>query len=71
MPGIGVRNVKRLLLLRRQRRVRYEDLVRLRCDVRKAERFVVTADHVPRGDGASTAVLRRQLAPPARQLPLL
>jgi putative DNA modification/repair radical SAM protein len=71
VPGIGVRNVKRLLLLRRQRRVRYEDLVKLRCDVRKAERFVVTADHVPHGDAASTAVLRRHLVPPARQLPLL
>jgi predicted DNA-binding helix-hairpin-helix protein len=66
-----VRNVKRLLALRRQRRVRYADLVKLRCDVRKAGPFVVTADHVPRDDALGTPALRARLASPAQQLPLL
>jgi predicted DNA-binding helix-hairpin-helix protein len=71
VPGLGVRNVKRLLALRRQRRVRYADLVKLRCDVRKAGPFVVTADHVPRDDALGTPALRARLASPAQQLPLL
>jgi predicted DNA-binding helix-hairpin-helix protein len=71
VPGLGVRNVKRLLALRRQRRVRYADLVKLRCDVRKAEPFVVTVDHRPRHATLATPALRARLASPARQLPLL
>jgi len=71
VPGLGVRNVKRLLALRRHRRVRYADLVRLRCDVRKAEPFIVTADFSPRNDTLATPALRAQLASPARQLSLL
>jgi putative DNA modification/repair radical SAM protein len=71
VPGLGVRNVKRLLALRRQRRVRYADLVKLRCDVRKAEPFVVTVDHRPRHATLATPALRARLASPAQQLPLL
>ena len=71
VPGIGVRNVKRLLAMRRHRRVRYADLVKLRCDVRKASPFVITDDHVPRGDAATTPILRQQVVAPARQLSLL
>jgi len=71
VPGLGVRNVKRLLTLRRHRRVRYADLVRLRCDVRKAEPFIVTADFSPRNDTVASPALRARLASPANQLSLL
>jgi putative DNA modification/repair radical SAM protein len=69
VPGLGVRNVKRLLAMRRHRRIRYADLVKLRCDVHKAAPFIVAADHVPRGD-ATTGALRARVTP-SRQLPLL
>lgn len=44
VPGLGVRNVRRLLSLRRERAVRLEDLRRLRVNLRKVRPFVVTAD---------------------------
>jgi putative DNA modification/repair radical SAM protein len=47
VPGFGVRNVERILAMRRHRRVRHEDLARLRCPMRKAEAFIVTADYRP------------------------
>jgi putative DNA modification/repair radical SAM protein len=67
VPGLGVRNVKRLLASRRQRRLRFADLARLRCDVSKARHFVIADDWVPRT--LDHAHLRTHAA--ASQLPLL
>jgi len=67
VPGLGVRNVKRLLASRRQRRLRFADLARLRCDVSKARHFVIADDWVPRT--LDHAHLRTRAA--ASQLPLL
>jgi putative DNA modification/repair radical SAM protein len=47
VPGLGVRNVDRLLAVRRWHRVTLADLTRLRVPLRKIMPFVVTADHVP------------------------
>ena len=47
VPGIGLRNAKRIVDLRRLRRVRWEDLSRLRCSMKKIAPFVVTADYKP------------------------
>ncbi|RYF16084.1 MAG: putative DNA modification/repair radical SAM protein [Comamonadaceae bacterium] len=47
VPGLGVKAVERLLLARRVRRVRSEDLQRLHVPVRKVLPFVVVADHRP------------------------
>ncbi|TFV96548.1 putative DNA modification/repair radical SAM protein, partial [Oxalobacteraceae bacterium OM1] len=44
VPGIGLRTAKRLVELRRLRRIRYADLARLRCGMKKLAPFVVTAD---------------------------
>jgi putative DNA modification/repair radical SAM protein len=44
VPGLGVRNVDRVLALRRHRAVRFEDLKRLRAAVERLAPFVVTAD---------------------------
>ena len=65
VPGLGVRTVDRLLAARRHRKLRYADLARLRCNVRKARDFVVTIDHHPRAEPPAAA------APPATQLRLL
>jgi putative DNA modification/repair radical SAM protein len=48
VPGLGHRTVERLLAIRGQRRIRWADLARLRCDLAKLKVFVTVADHVPR-----------------------
>ena len=47
IPGIGARNVQRLLTVRRHHRLRLIDLVRLRIALKRARPFIVTADHNP------------------------
>ncbi len=47
IPGIGMRTTHRLVELRRQRRIRYEDLTRLRCVLAKAKPFFITSDYHP------------------------
>ncbi|HUR88310.1 MAG TPA: putative DNA modification/repair radical SAM protein [Ramlibacter sp.] len=60
VPGLGVKAVDRLLLARRVRRVRADDLKRLHVPLRKVLPFVVTADHRPRN---RAAVAPRSQAP--------
>jgi putative DNA modification/repair radical SAM protein len=67
VPGLGARNVKRLLAVRRQRRIRYVDLVKLRCDTTKISPFVITADHRPAGDTCESKSLRSSLVATPRQ----
>ena len=47
IPGIGIRNVDRLVKIRRHHRIRLADLARLRVSMNRARWFVVTADHNP------------------------
>jgi len=47
VPGLGVRNVDRVLQIRRWHRLRLDDLVRLRVSVAKTLPFIVVADHSP------------------------
>ena len=61
IPGIGLRTTKRLVELRRQRRIRYEDLTRLRCVLAKAKPFFITSDYHPQQAEVSTLLLRDQL----------
>lgn len=61
IPGIGIRTTKRLVELRRQRRIRYEDLTRLRCVLAKARPFIITSDYHPRQAESSSVMLREQL----------
>jgi putative DNA modification/repair radical SAM protein len=70
VPGIGMRNAKRLVELRRIRRIRYADLVRLRCSMKKIAPFIVTADYRPVGDTAPSEMLRRSLADTPQQMNL-
>ncbi|MGJ7492671.1 putative DNA modification/repair radical SAM protein [Variovorax sp. ZT4R33] len=47
VPGLGVKAVERLLVARRVRRVRSEDLARLRVPLKKVLPFVQLVDHRP------------------------
>ena len=47
VPGLGVRNVDRILRARKVRTLRFDDLVRLRVPMRKAAPFIVLPDHRP------------------------
>jgi putative DNA modification/repair radical SAM protein len=70
VPGLGARNVDRILSLRRLHRVRLDDLARLRVVLRKARPFVVTADHNPDALRLDRGDLLDRVAPRDRQLEL-
>ena len=63
VPGLGVRTVQRLLGMRVHRKLRYEDLVKLRVPVRKVAPFVATIDHRPRVDSESGALRHLDTTP--------
>jgi putative DNA modification/repair radical SAM protein len=66
VPGLGVKSTDRVIAARRHRRLRLDDLARLRLSVAKLGPFVVTTDHHP--GNALDAV---RLDARARQLELL
>ena len=68
VPGLGVRNVERILQARRYTRLRLADLIRLRVSMKKALAFLVAADHTPVGLESDT--LRLRFLPPPKQLEL-
>lgn len=47
VPGFGVRNVNRILQIRRWHKLTLADLQRLRVPVKKVLPFLITADHTP------------------------
>ncbi len=47
VPGLGVRNVQRILKIRRYRALRLADLAKLKISLKRARHFIVTADHNP------------------------
>ncbi len=70
VPGIGVRNVNRILQNRRLRALRLEDLVRLKVSVQKVRFFVVTADHNPSAQQIDSVRLPQRFTPEPAQLSL-
>lgn len=70
VPGLGTRNVDRILLARRHGRLRLDDLARLRVPLRKVMPFVLLPDHHPQRQLDDPATLRAQLAPKPRQADL-
>ena len=70
IPGIGLRNAKRIVELRRLRRIRWEDLSRLRCSLKKLAPFVVTADYKPAQGATSSELLRKHMADAPQQMNL-
>lgn len=71
VPGIGMRNARRLAELRRTRAIRYQDLIRLRCAMDTVKPFVVTQDYKPALAEPTSEQLRRALAPAPQQLSLI
>lgn len=67
VPGLGTRNVDRILIARRHGALRIADLARLRTPMQKLLPFVQLADHHPRKRLDDPATLRAQLAPKPRQ----
>ena len=47
VPGFGVRNVQRILQVRRYRNLTLSDLAKMKISLKKSQCFVVTADHNP------------------------
>ncbi len=70
VPGLGVRTVQRILQLRKLRKVRLEDLVKLRVSLPKVRPFVLTADHNPDALRIDSAHLPGRIVGPNVQLEL-
>jgi len=62
VPGLGVKSVDKLILARRHKRLRMDDLARLRLPMAKVAPFVVAADHQP-GGLLDSARLAQRLVP--------
>jgi putative DNA modification/repair radical SAM protein len=70
VPGIGVRNANRILKLRRHRAIRLSDLRRLRVPLKRAQPFIIAADHNPAVFLLDGTDLERNTRPAERQLML-
>ncbi|HEY9421997.1 MAG TPA: putative DNA modification/repair radical SAM protein [Thermoanaerobaculia bacterium] len=70
VPGLGSRNVDRILKARRFGRLTLTDLAKLRISLDKARPFVVTADHNPDALLIDRADLGARIEARAVQLPL-
>ena len=70
VPGFGTRTVGRILQARRQRSLRYDDLLRMGAVLKHARAFILTRDWQP-GALTDSADLRARFAPPPKQLVLL
>jgi putative DNA modification/repair radical SAM protein len=70
VPGLGVRNVQRILSARRYTRLRLADLIRLKLQMKKLLPFIITADHHPARLGLDSDSLRARFLPPPEQLEL-
>ena len=70
VPGLGVRNVSRILQIRRHTKIRLADLSRLRISLKKVLPFLITADHNPSSLLLDSDRLRAKFAPKPQQLEL-
>jgi putative DNA modification/repair radical SAM protein len=63
IPGIGVRNVDRMIKIRRHHKLTLADLKKLRVSLKSASPFIITADHNPALRHLDRLDLRKKLAP--------
>lgn len=70
VPGFGVRNVKRILEIRRYRALTLADLGKLKCAVNRAKFFIVTADNNPSVKQVDAIQLPQRVVPKETQLSL-
>ena len=68
VPGLGARNVDRILRIRRHHRLRLEDLKRLRMAWKRARVFLLAEDHNPSLKDLDRLDLKKKVTPPQRQL---
>jgi putative DNA modification/repair radical SAM protein len=64
VPGLGYRNVMRVLSIRRYHRLSLDDLRRLRVSLRRCKPFVITVDHSPSVTVLDSPRLCAKAAPP-------
>jgi putative DNA modification/repair radical SAM protein len=69
VPGLGVRNVDRILAVRRHHAIRLQDLVRLKAAMTRIRPFIITADFHPNTQLLDHPRLAERVAPP-KQLSL-
>jgi predicted DNA-binding helix-hairpin-helix protein len=62
IPGLGKKTVDRIIVSRRHHSLALDDLARLAGSLRRARPFIITTDHRPGAEPASTN-LRAALAP--------
>lgn len=70
IPGLGVRNINRILQLRRHHRIRLDDLGKLRVSLTKVRPWIITADHNPDALRIDRADLRARITGGFEQLEL-
>jgi putative DNA modification/repair radical SAM protein len=70
VPGLGVRNVERILNVRRYRALTLADLAKLKISVRKSQYFIVTADGNVAARQIDSPKLPQQFVPRQQQLTL-
>ncbi len=62
VPGLGVKNVDRIVAIRRWHALRLDDLARLRVPLKKTMPFITTVDHTPhRIEGRVASARQKQL----------
>ncbi len=69
VPGLGVKSVDSILRARQHKRMRLEDLARLRLPIAKITPFIVAAGHTP-GASLDASCLQQRLTPRPRQADL-
>ena len=69
IPGMGVKSVDRIIKTRRHRRMRMDDLARLRLPLAKISPFIVAVDHQP-GGLLDSDRLQQRLVPKPHQADL-
>ena len=70
IPGLGVRNAKRIITARRFHHIRVNDLIKMRVNLKKCLPFMITGDHQPASLELDSEKIRALHAPPAQQLEL-
>ena len=70
IPGLGVRNAKRIITARRFHHIRVNDLIKMRVNLKKCLPFMITSDHQPATLELDSEKIRALHAPPAQQLEL-
>lgn len=70
VPGLGVKNVERILQTRPFRKFSLVDLAKLHVPIKRVKYFVTTSDHNPDAFLIDSQSLKDRLRPPATQLSL-